>query len=472
MVIYSKMRANVLIQMVLFLIISNTIFFNQECNAYIFSDKFGYTLPVQWNLVCNRSFIVVLLNLSVSLGMVFACFWSGMSADRLGRKTTASICCILNIVTEITSLFVANVYVYILCRFFISMFNIAMFSTSFLLELVDVDKRFMINMITPLCFIGGVTSLSGIYAFFQDWFKIHVYYGCINGPVCFLLLRCLNKSPSWMNQSTHLDIHFANPRDDLQMDRTKRRKSSAILMIIRDRTIRMKSVALYFLSFSSSAIFYGININAKAYNPNIYIYLPIYNSGFLPAILTIIVFKKYNVNKKYTIIVNLFLSTAIFIALPFYQNRMFSMICIMMGIYLISINTTYGYMLTPYQYPVSLRGSGVSYFMLCSRLGVVLGASLLYIQTNTVVISVIYSILCTITGILVMYHIPILSPYEHENENTKLSLHSDDSGLGTHSSRFKDRKKPPFFTTDRLISENNQNLPQDIKKGGCIVVSL
>ncbi|OAF67259.1 hypothetical protein A3Q56_05019 [Intoshia linei] len=388
------------------------------CTKYVFSDEYGYTIPVQFSLVCDQSYNILLLKLAVSLGMVASCFWSGASADRFGRKKTASICSILNIITRISSIFVTNIQGYIVIRFLMTMFNIAMFTTTFLLviELLNIKKRFVINMTTPIMFVMGLSSLSLIYTFFNNWKTCHLYYGCVNGPICLFMLRFLKRSPSWINHDKNLDIHFTNSRKKPELTDIKRRKSSTILMIARDKTLRMKTVALYCLSFTSSAIFYGININANSYNSNLYFYLPIYNSG-----------------------------------------KIYSVICIILGIYFNAINKTYGYMLTPYQYPVSLRGSGVSFFMFSSRLGVVLGSSLYYMQTNTIIISVIYALLCLFTALLVLFHIPTISPYEHE-VFSKSCNESDDSGIETS------------ISNKTNYSSENENVPENIEEGSCLVI--
>ncbi|OAF67103.1 hypothetical protein A3Q56_05172, partial [Intoshia linei] len=409
--------------------------YNEECTAdcskFAYSDEFGFTLPVEWGLICDRSFYVFLIGLSVSLGMTASCLCNGYFADRFGRKTSSTFSLFLNLIIRLASIFANSVELYIVFRFIISALDVSMFAHMYLLviELTPYKYRLVTDIVRPICYALGIIYLPLLYGTLKTWKNCHTFNACVITVICIIIVRFLKKSPTWLNSSKNLNIHFANPRNDnLELVGSRRRRSSAILTIIRDKNIRLKSVALYALSFTTSSIFFGINFNIMAFNRNIYKYTPICNTGYILSALSIIVLKYLKIKKKLVIIFNLFMGTAAFIALNFYNDDLFIMFCILLGIYTMGINIIYAYILTPYQYPVTLRGSGVSYFMLFSFFGVIFGTCIYWFKSSIMTISIIFTVMCIVTAILIILYIPVDSAHKDTDEESNISMEPEENG--------------------------------------------
>ncbi|OAF67102.1 hypothetical protein A3Q56_05171 [Intoshia linei] len=170
--------------------LDNDMCFNQNgCPIIAFSDEFEYTIPIKWSLICERSFYVFLLNLSVSLGMTLSCFWNGYLADRFGRKTSSTVSLLLNIMLRIISLFVNSIELYIGFRLALSALDISMYMHVYLLciELTPQKYRIFSDVARSFFYSIGILSLPLIFYILGHWINVQIFIA-ITTLICLILV--------------------------------------------------------------------------------------------------------------------------------------------------------------------------------------------------------------------------------------------------------------------------------------------
>lgn len=89
------------------------------CHSWLFpkSDPNRASLVTQWSLVCDRSWMVAMIESSFFMGLVVGNLFWGFLADKIGRKKCYLISHTLALISGWSAVFMPNVQLFVLCRF-------------------------------------------------------------------------------------------------------------------------------------------------------------------------------------------------------------------------------------------------------------------------------------------------------------------------------------------------------------------
>ena len=166
--------------------------FNQSieifCTSYVY-DKTIYTSTIvsEWNLVCNESWKVPLVESVFFAGVMVGAPLFGILADTFGRKPTLMLSIL------VTTLFGAplgmspNYYVFNVLNFFVALGQLGIFQTCFIMavELVSKEKRVLCGIVIEYFFDAGAVYLAGMAYLLRDWKHILLVSTC---PVSVFLM--------------------------------------------------------------------------------------------------------------------------------------------------------------------------------------------------------------------------------------------------------------------------------------------
>ena len=166
--------------------------FNQSfeafCTKHVYDETiYTSTIVSEWNLVCDESWKVPLVESVFFAGVMVGAPLFGVLADTFGRKPTLMLSIL------ITTLFGAplgmspNYYVFIVLNFFVAVGQLGIFQTCFIMvvELVSKEKRVLCGIVIEYFFDAGAVYLAGMAYVLRDWKHILLISTC---PVSVFLM--------------------------------------------------------------------------------------------------------------------------------------------------------------------------------------------------------------------------------------------------------------------------------------------
>jgi OCT family organic cation transporter-like MFS transporter 4/5 len=166
--------------------------FNQSveryCTKYVY-DQSIYTSTVvsEWNLVCNDSWKVPLIESMYFAGVMVGAPVFGVLADMYGRKPILMISIAMTTLFGIPLGFSPNYNIFIVLQFFVAIGQMGIFQTCFIMaiELVTKEKRVFCGIAIEYFFDIGAVFLAGIAYALRDWKYILLTATC---PVGLFLM--------------------------------------------------------------------------------------------------------------------------------------------------------------------------------------------------------------------------------------------------------------------------------------------
>ncbi|OAF71907.1 hypothetical protein A3Q56_00306 [Intoshia linei] len=393
----------------------------ERCQNWTFGSEFGKTISTDKINAITLSMCFIKKKMGCNREFAFKNTWKA----RFGRKYTSLLSYLFCYISRCLIVFSPNIYVYSLFRLLSSLFDMSSFIIFWILGLENFSehKRFNVNILVVFSWSIGLTSIAGIYYFIKNWKHATLIISNTTILSCICILCLMKESESWQKLSEIKEnLNF----DKDATDQSELKIRSGIINIFNDKPMRKKALALYIMGFTTSTICYGMNFSSQYFYQNVYVTVSAFNCTYLFSTIAIYFMYNFNVKvkKKYIITFNLISATVSFVVLSFLEAN--SVAILLVGVYgllTLGMNFSLGYILTPFQFPVSLRGKGTSLFVFSTRLGLVFGSGIVYWQkSNPVIIAVIYSILGLITTILLMLYVPTKSSFKDKDilvENLK-----------------------------------------------------
>lgn len=172
-----------------------------------FDDEYyGTTLVNDWQLVCDKSYLVALSQTLFLLGGVSG-FISGFISDKYGRKKASLIFLVIfqvsvivyNIlITDLVGLSYSNrLIVYNAYQFINGALNVCVFSSIYvlLIELTTCDYHTLFSNINIYFYVIGEVIIMGVYFLSKNWRISNIFIACYSFVFIVLFAIFVPESP-------------------------------------------------------------------------------------------------------------------------------------------------------------------------------------------------------------------------------------------------------------------------------------
>ena len=419
----------------------------QICDEYqklnksidIIENKTKSSIVYDFKLYCHES-QTAFIGTAIFLGILFGSLLSHYFSDKFGRKYTVIGFGIINVMASFSYLLIYNLYVLYFALFFsgFSYIITALTAMIFLNECLAPNIRSIFSsiiyisysifgIIYPLLFesinnwriifviVGGIQLLALIMMWiysvespryllnkrkFKEFGSVIQIIACKNQISCDTLL---NHFPDIEDETPKFEEKFEhNSTDDFLHDLKKKQmkeKNYNLIDLLRYPSQRINFLVTSTIWFSCSFIFYGLAINIKNYEGNIYLEGILINFfEIFVVLLSGYLANSKSLGRKHTI--SLFLvggSTSLVISLLIVKETFFYNVLLMITRYCFTSVFCIIYYVTNEIFPTCLRSKGMAMCSVASRFGGIVSPIVLEKLINFKFVIIIYLVLGTIS---------------------------------------------------------------------------
>ncbi|CAF0729029.1 unnamed protein product [Adineta steineri] len=370
---------------------------------------FGETFTSEANLVCQHSIRRSFLSTSLQIGTMLI-FFCGQITDIIGRRRTiqllVALLLITSLVTQILLQFVPmsinQKFILLLINQLISGIDTYMVSFLLLMEITTSKYATFVCNFASVLFALGEIVVTGMAYLCRDWLLLKwiiTLYVIALVPYLFYV----PESPHWLltkhrydelekllrqiarcnrqSESKWLPFYrcvIKNHRDDKLMNQKNKIKLSFIAKIHRLVThipTMSKLIISGFIGFITLLLYIKISYNLGAMD-EIDPYLNIIIGAIVEAVAyTVPSLFMIRYGRKPIFILFLILTVICLLVTPYTynQNHLIIILIAQLGKFSISAATCVTYIFVPELFPTSIRGTGMGFFILLSRIGSTVG---------------------------------------------------------------------------------------------------
>ncbi|KAM5283605.1 solute carrier family 22 member 1 [Hipposideros larvatus] len=250
-------------------------------------DTPGSSIVTEFNLVCENSWKVDLLQSCVNVGFFLGSLGVGYIADRFGRKL-----CLLatTLVSTISGILMAVAPDYTSLLFFRLMQGLVSKGSwtagyTLITEFVGLGYRRMVAILYQMAFTVGLVLFCGLAYAIPHWRGLQL---AVSVPTLLFLFYywCVPESPRWLlsqqrnTQAIRIMDHIAQkngklPPADLKMlsleEDVTEKLSPSFTDLVRTPHLRKHTCILMYLWFTSSVLYQGLILHMGATGGNLYL---------------------------------------------------------------------------------------------------------------------------------------------------------------------------------------------------------
>ncbi|GFR15254.1 organic cation transporter protein, partial [Trichonephila clavata] len=411
---------------------NSTIIRSEEvisCDAWEYDTSF-YTSTVlsQWDLVCDREWLVSLSKSVFMAGTFVSNLLFGQLADTLGRRPTITACCAITVFSAIICAFSTSFIMFIITRFFLSFGISGVYNVSFvlLMEIVGPNERSIYGIAMNFGWCIGFVSLPGIAWLLRDWFWIQV---ALTAPCIILLVTwwLLPESPRWLMSKGRVDEAQKTLTKAAKMNGKKlsdidtRLKKMMVkatevhesgeasgnyLDLLRTSGLWQMTLNIYFLWFVNSFVYYGLSYNTNELAGDPFINFALCGAVEFPAYF-LTIFAIRGLGRKYPLAGTMIVggvSCLLMYILPS-DPWWLGVTVSMLGKFCITCSFAIAFVFTAEIFPTVVRNIGLGSASVFARVGSILAPFIkeLGVATHPVVPQVVFGILAFVSGLLVFF---------------------------------------------------------------------
>ncbi|XP_055495367.1 solute carrier family 22 member 2-like [Leucoraja erinacea] len=256
-------------------------------DGWVFEEGSHPSIVTEFGLVCANAWKVDLAQACLNLGFVIGTIFLGYAADMYGRKLSFMISNVATSVAGVAVAFAPNYIWFIIFRTLQGLFSKGGWLGAYVLlsEVVGLEHRRTVGIITQMCFSFGMMLLSVIAYLVPSWrnlqlvttvpnFVFLVYYWLLPESPRWLLSRkrreeavsILQKIAKKNNKSfsTNIEaVQIDNSEDEL--------RSPSITDLVRTPQIRKHTLILMYNWFVSAIVYLGLVLRLGIMGGNIYL---------------------------------------------------------------------------------------------------------------------------------------------------------------------------------------------------------
>ncbi|GIY89425.1 solute carrier family 22 member 2 [Caerostris extrusa] len=163
------------------------------------TSKTSHTIVSEWDLVCEREWLVSLTKSVYMIGFLFSGIVFGQTSDSIGRYPTLLICYVVTCISMFLSLLSGSFTMFIILRFLQAFGRAGATTVGFVLimELVGPKHQTEVGIFIQLGWTVGYVTLVGIAWFFRHWFWLQLIISLSFLPFA-LFFTLIPESPRWL----------------------------------------------------------------------------------------------------------------------------------------------------------------------------------------------------------------------------------------------------------------------------------
>ncbi|CAG9793178.1 unnamed protein product [Diatraea saccharalis] len=170
-----------------------------DCSKYDYVTDFEITIISQWDLVCERAWMVNFSQTVLMIGVLLGSIFFGFVADRFGRRPAILFASIIQLTLSLSISFSPNYWVFTAIRLFLGASTAGLMAVTFVLtvEIIGSKKREIVTTFYHLPFAVGQMILPLFSYYLRSWKRFSFGLGLTN--LIFLLnIFLLSESPKWL----------------------------------------------------------------------------------------------------------------------------------------------------------------------------------------------------------------------------------------------------------------------------------
>lgn len=170
------------------------------CAEYVYDPSIMLdSVMSQFNLVCDRGWLLTLVNTIYMVGMLVGSFCIGAFSDKFGRKKAMLLSFLMIGVSGAATPFAPNLATLIILRFFTGVGSVGNFMSLFVLalELVSTRVRTWCGLVIEIPFSTGISLIGVVAIFVNRWQQLQFI---MLAPALIFLVYALfiPESPRWL----------------------------------------------------------------------------------------------------------------------------------------------------------------------------------------------------------------------------------------------------------------------------------
>ncbi|KAG8193142.1 hypothetical protein JTE90_006974 [Oedothorax gibbosus] len=395
-----------------------------RCNRWKYDKEyFSDTIVSEWDLVCDREWLVSLAKSVYMVGFLISVFFFGQMSDWVGRYPTVVVSYLITFVSMFLSLVSSSYTMFVILRFFQAFGRTGLTTVGIVLvmELMGPEHRTQSGIAIQLGWSVGFVSLAGVAYWVRNWFWLQV---AMSVPIVPLVLayRIIPESPRWLlmqGKRKKLERLLAEackvnkrelkiPVKDLDFMKTQGKEEGSkntktLYHLMTMPKMRNRSFIMIYLWMVNAFMYYGLSFNTNdlAGDP----YLNFFISGALefPS-YALLYWAIRGPGRRPTLVALMFVGGAACVAilavpagLPWLQTT-FAMV----GKFCVTGSFGLLYLYTSELFPTVVRSASLGSCSMCARIGSILAPFVreLGLYTHSSVPNVLYGILALTSGLL------------------------------------------------------------------------
>lgn len=291
----------------------------RPCEKWTFKDSYisdgidVASIVSEWDLVCDRAYLLSTAEAAFLGGVALGGLVSGMLSDRYGRRTTLAIAAVIQTVIGITISFIPWFVGYVLLRTILGFVSVSVVFSGFVLSLEVVGGVW--RTVSGVSFLFPVSisyaAIAGIAYLIRGRWRILQLTVSLPGLLFLLLLWWpITESPRWLlavgkRKQYYRVLNAAakfNNRPPVQEDEeekklaansnenTKQDESAGIMDLFKTAHMRKNTLCLFVIWFSVYLVYYGLVLNVGNLGGDLYVNSALSGLVEIPALAASILF--------------------------------------------------------------------------------------------------------------------------------------------------------------------------------------
>jgi len=383
---------------------------------YVYDDSvYSTTIVTQYDLVCERAWLVATSKSILMFGFAVGVFSSGLLSDMYGRRSVFLWASLMPIVSRIVCAFSPNFIVYGMLRFITGVSVISAYTVVYTLttEVCGRKSRLWIGGIAPVFFVIATLITVLLSYFIRDRVTLELVITLFYLPaLSFFWL--VPESPRWLHsKKRHDDVHSVLHKMakwnktqlpecmELENDVKQTEKfTSAFVKIFSSYKLLHWTLVLFLNWTSASMVFYGIALNMGKFAGDLHVNIIISALLEIPSYVLMPRIINTPLGRCGTVSVGMiFASLCLLVTVPLGEGTAVTYLCVLAKSTSV-LSFVALYPCTSEIYPTPIRNIGLGSGSAMARVGSLLAPYVMLIGIRGGV--ALYGCLCLVSGLLIL----------------------------------------------------------------------